>query len=559
MDGIRIISLGEFPSVTSNLFAYHYLPDGREENDQILMVDCGIGFPDSRALGVDLIIPDISYLKGREEKIVGILLTHGHEDHVGALPFILPQLPSNIPVYGSRLTASIANFKFQDRGINRRVKIIDSSDSLNLGSFKIDSARVTHSIPDTFHFFIKTPVGNFYHGSDFKFDLTPPDGLFSEINKIAGFKKQGVLALLSDCLGSERRGYSPSETILNERLEKEIGRAKGRVFITAISSNAYRWQKAIQASKKYNRKVALVGFSIRKNVALVQKLGYLGLKERDIIDLGEALKLVDKKVTFLIAGSLGQTGSSLDKVILGRHKIRIKKGDKVIFSSPDYIPGTSRAINRMVNSLIKLGADVIYDELGEKLHVSGHGYQKELALLIDLVGPKYFFPIGGEERHVLQYSKLVEKMGYKKNSVIGSEDGSAPTFWNDGRVDLKFKHKARRVLIDGLGIGDVGKVVLRDRRILAKEGMVVTILLVDNKTKKLIQDPEVITRGFVYIKESKEFLNKIRTKIRSIYQETSRPVFDLDNIQTQIQGKLERLIKKETEREPMVLPMILEV
>lgn len=559
MNALRIVPLGKFPTVTSNLFVYHYLPDGKEEKDQILIVDCGVGFPDSGALGVDLVIPDVAYLKKRAEKVVGVVLTHGHEDHIGALPFVLPELPENTPVFASKFASALINFKLQENGLKQRAKEIDLNKELVLGSFRISSARVTHSIPDSLHFLIKTPVGNFYHGSDFKFDATPPDRVKPEIGKIADFGEQGVLALLSDCLGSEKAGYSPSETTLNQMFDTEIGRAKGRVFVTAISSNTYRWQKVIEASKKYGRKIALVGFSINRSVKIAQELGFLGLNKSDIFDYWKSKDLPDHKVTFLIAGSLGQTGSSLEKVVLGKHRIKIKKGDKVIVSSPDYIPGTSEAINTLINTLIDLGAEVEYGGSGGDLHVSGHGYRQELALLINLVSPKYLFPIGGERRHAHQYSKMAVEMGYQKDRVIIPKEESVPTFWQDGRVDFNFKHKTKRVLIDGLGIGDVGKTVLRDRRILSENGVLVLMVLVDSGTKKLVKNPEVISRGFVYTKENQAFLNKISQKTREEYQVAAEPKFDFNNVRFQIQGRLEEFIKKETGREPMVLPIILEV
>jgi len=559
MDGLRIVSLGGFNQVTSNLYVYHFLPDGKEENDQLLIVDCGFGFPEESSFGVDLVIPDNSYLEKRKKKIVGIVLTHGHEDHIGALPFILPSLPETVPLFGTRLTAAMVREKLAEGGIARKITVFDFDQRLNLGRFLITPIRVTHSLPDTAHFFIQTPVGNFYHGSDFKFDLTPPDGKKSELDKIVDLGRKGVLALLSDCLGSEKRGYSSSELTLGRTFEEEIGRAKGRVFVTAISSNIYRWQSAINASRRFRRKIALVGFSIEKNIRIARKLGYIDLKKGELISYQKALKLPDNGITFLIAGSLGQVDSSLESVVLGKHKISVKPGDKVIFSSPDYIPRTTGPINRLINSLITQGVKVVYHDLERSIHVSGHASRQELALLINLLSPKYLIPIGGEERHAYQYSKLAQKMGYLDNQIIIPQKGAMPTFWSNGRMDLNFRHKARRVLIDGLGVGDVGKTVLRDRRILAKEGMIVPILLIDSQTKQLAEKPTVISRGFVYLKENKKLLSEIEKKAEEIYTKTVSPIFSLNSIRYQIQGEIENFVKKKTGREPMVLPVVLEI
>lgn len=559
MNAVRIISLGGFTKVTENLYAYHFLPDGKEENDQILVVDCGVGFPEEDKLGVDLVIPDVSYLEKRKEKIVGVLLTHGHEDHIGALPFVMPVLSEHTPIFGSRLTVALAKIKLEEFGIKNRLIVFNHQETLRLGVFAIDFARVTHSLPDSFHFLIQTPAGNFYHGSDFKFDLTPPDGVKSDLGKIADMAKKRVTVLLSDCLGSEKEGHSPSETTLNKIFENEFQNSKGRVFVTAISSNVYRWQRAIDVSKRFGRKIALVGLSIEKNINVTKELGYLNFDNRDIVEYKKALKMPDNQVTFLIAGSLGQTGSSLERVILGKHKIVIKEGDKVIFSSPDYIPGTSSAINRLINSLIDQGAEVVYREMGEPLHVSGHGSRQELALLANLVSPEYVLPIGGERKHVHSYAGLAEEIGFRKNQIIMPKSGEVPTFWSNGQVDLNFKFKERMVLIDGLGIGDVGKTVLRDRKILAKEGMIVIIILTDNKTKLLSEKPMVVSRGFVYVKESKVLLGQIEEETARVFSEASVPIFDIDNIRYQIQSRVEQFVYEKTGRQPMVLPVLLEV
>ncbi len=560
MNKLRILSLSHFIGVTANMYVYHYLPNGEEKNDQLLIVDCGMGFPERQTLGVDLIIPDFDYVLKRKNKIQGIILTHGHEDHIGALPFLLPDLPNNIPVYGPRLAAALVRDKLDEKNISAPIKEYNENKQVSLGSFKIDSARVSHSLPDSYHLFIQTPMGNFYHGADFKLDFTPPDGVLPQISKIAEFGKKGVACLLSDCLGAEKRGHSPSETILNQPFNDEIHRAKGRVFITAISSNIYRWEAAVKASKKDGRKIALVGMSIQKNVETAIKLGYLkNLRRDDLVNYHQAIKMPEDKVTFLIAGSLGQTGSSLDRVVLGKHKIKVREGDTFIFSSPDYVPGTSGAVFRLINDLFKQGAEVVYEELGETLHVSGHGYQRELSLLADLVKPDYYIPIGGEWRHAHKYQELIGKMGVDMKKVIIPREEVVPTFTDNGGVDLSYRHQNRRVLIDGLGIGDVGKTVLRDRRNLAEDGILVIILLADGQNYELVDKPTVASRGFVYLKQSKQLLGQIEKKAGKIYNQARKPTFDFQTVRHEVQAKLEEFIKTKTGREPIILPVILEV
>ncbi len=560
MNKLRILSLSHFTGVTANMYVYHYLPNGEEKNDEILIVDCGMGFPERSTLGVDLIIPDFDYVLKRKSKIKGIVVTHGHEDHIGALPFLLPDLPGNIPVYGSKLAAALIREKFEEKNISAPVRDFNEHKPVNIGKFRLDFARVTHSLPDAYHMLIQTPIGNIYHGSDFKLDFTPPDGVLPQVGRIAEFGEKGVLCLLSDCLGAEKRGHSPSETILNQPFNDEIHRAKGRVFITAISSNIYRWEAAIKASKKDGRKIALVGMSIQKNVETARKLGYLkGLNKSNLVNYHQALKLPENKVTFLIAGSLGQTGSSLDRVVLGKHKIKVREGDTFIFSSPDYVPGTSGAVFSHINELFKQGAEVIYEELGEQLHVSGHGSQRELSLLANLVNPRYYIPIGGEWRHAHKYRELIGKMGGDEDKVIIPRESVVPTFLADGRIDLSYRHQNRRVLIDGLGIGDVGKTVLRDRRMLAEDGILVIIMPVDGQSHQLVDKPTVASRGFVYLKESKKLLGEIEKKAGKIYNQARKPTFDYHTVRHEVQGQLEEFIKSKTGREPIILPVILEV
>lgn len=559
-DVVKIMSLGGFGDVTQNMYVYHYLPNGKEENDSILIVDVGVGFPEEDIFGVDLIIPDFNYVSRRRDKIVGILLTHGHEDHIGALPLFLREINKSMNVYGSKLTLGFANEKTKEFGSPVKYNQININDKLKLGPFEIEPIRVTHSIPDAYHYFISTPVGNFYHASDFKFDLTPPDGKGSQLEKIGRMGRRNILAIMSDCLGSERDGFTTSERDLAGMFDKHIGSAKGRVFVTAISSNLYRWQQAIDSSKKYGRKICLVGMSVEKNIKMAKRLGFMNYEDSDLVKPKKIKGIKDSQITVLIAGSLGQTGSSLDKVVVGKHPcIKAKPGDKVIFSSPDYIPGTSTSIYDMIDNLIKIGVDVVYHENEENLHVSGHASKQELALLLELTRPRYIVPIGANYRHIKQFENLTKKLEFPQDSFIIPKEDQVLNFGPGTYLKKEEKLVLRKVLVDGLGVGDVGETVLRDRKVLAEEGMIVAILIFDTKNKKLASDPQVMSRGFVYVRQSEELIKSISNLSKDVFNEIVQSEENFSSARKQIQGKIEEMVVNQTGRQPMVLPIIIEV
>jgi len=562
MDLLKIVSLGGFGEVTQNMYAYHFLPQGKEEASQILIIDVGVGFPGADALGVDMIIPDFSYILHRQDKVVGILLTHGHEDHIGALPFFLTQFKRRVPIYTSRLSKGLIEEKLLDFGVpGIKIQEIKPGEAVRFGVFEAEAIRVTHSIPDTFHYFIRTPIGNFYHGSDFKFDPHPPDNKPSQLARIARFGDEGILGLLSDSLGAEKEGVSPSERELASMFEAQIRTAKGRVFITAISSNIYRWQQAIQVSRQQGRKICLVGMSIDKNVKLAQKLGYVKLENKDLVDLRRARKLPDRQLTFLIGGSLGQVGSSLYRVISGQHRLKIKPHDRIIFSSPDYIPGTSKGIYAMIDILVKEGADVVYHEIeNERLHVSGHGARRELALLLELARPRYVAPIGGSYRQARRYLQLAKELNFRDEQLIFPKENTVLVYNRFGVKTEELQPPLRQVFVDGLGVGDVGKVVLRDRRVLAKEGVLVVVMIYDRRRKSL-QPVQVMSRGFVYEKENREFLKTIAHLAEKIFKQTyhAEAMEDFALVRQKVQATVENYVYQETKRQPMILPLLMKV
>jgi len=426
-NNLKIMALGGFVSVTQNLFVYEY------QND-ILIVDCGIGFKEERGKE-GLIIPDFSYLLQNRKKIRGIVFTHGHQDHIGALPFLLPKLQGKIPLFAPRLTAALIEDKLKEGNLQADINLIDSKTKLNLGSFSVEFIFISHAIPDTFHFLIKTPCGVVYHGSDFKFDWTPVLKRQSEVGKIALAGYRGIDLLFSDCLGSERKGYTPSESTLESSLEREIRECKGRFFITTISSNISRWQQTLDIIARFHRKVVLVGRSVEKIFNIAQELGYLKVPKDLIIPIKKASSFKPRQLAFLIAGCQAQKGSALDKIVSGKSQIKIKPRDKVVFSA-DFIPGNEAAIRRMVDKLSLLGADVSYSDILDDLHVSGHGSQGDLSLLINLTRAKYLLPFGGEFRHMKQYSILAQKMGYEADKILLPKENQVIEMSFPGKVRL---------------------------------------------------------------------------------------------------------------------------
>jgi len=551
-NSVKIISLGGFGNVTKNMFVY-------ETPNDILIVDCGVGFPEEEMMGVDLVIPDISYLADKSSKIRGLVLTHGHDDHIGGLPYILPQLPKRLPVFGPKWALALADSKMEEFGLTANFNEINENDWLNLGDFKIEFVKVTHSIPDTFHLVISTPVGLFYHAADYKLDLTPVIGEPTNKKRISQFGQKGVLCLLSDCLRAENPGFTPPEAKLKEMFEQEIGSTTGKVFVTTMSSNISRFKQAIEVSISYGRKVVPVGRSVEKSLQLAEKFKYLHFSKDTFLSKKQIKNFPPKSLTFLVAGSQAQLGSALDRIVAGEIKeIKIKPGDKVIFST-DYIPGNETAIYRLIDNIYRLGGEVVYQDIHSNVHVSGHGSQGDLGKLMDLLKPKYLLPIGGNFRHMIAYQKLAESRGFNKDQVILADDGQVVEFFTSGSFKISRSIETKQIMVDAFGVGDVGNVVLRDRKILSEEGIVVIVVPIDQIRHLPIGDPEVITRGFIYIKENLAFLKQTKEKIRQIIKETKGKRIDSHFIRRKIQERMEGFFFETTGRRPMVLPVIIEI
>jgi len=548
---IRIVSLGGFGRVTSNMFVY-------EQDNDIILVDCGMGFPTEDMLGVDMLIPDISYLKPKFNKIRGLIYTHGHEDHTGATPYILAQLPP-IPLYASRLTANLLMEKLADfANLPKQVNILIPGQPLKLGSFTIESVRISHSIPDATNLLITTKYGAVYHGSDFKFDFTPVDGVQPDVGRIAKAGDAGIRLLLSDSLGSERKGYTPSEKTLEDTFEIAVSKCQGKFIVTSMSSNISRWYQAATAAIRHGRRIAVSGRSIQRNLEVAARLGIFTLPKESFIELKQAKKLPPKNVCVLIAGSQAQSGSAMERLATGEHSdLTIVKGDTVMFST-DYIPGNETAVQSLIDTLARQGADVIYSEITDHLHVSGHGSQQDMLLLLGLSRPQFAVPIGGTYRHMVQYAKLATSMGYSADKILLPDYNSSVEIYPD-IVQLGPKVDIKNVMVDGLGVGDVGSVVLRDRQHLAEEGIVVAIAEMDQNDYSKLLNLELISRGFVFDKQNTPLLNSATEEVKKNFEEKQGHIESDRHARTLITDVLERYFFAETHRRPMVLPVIVSV
>lgn len=559
MDKLRFIALSGTTAVTENMYLYEFTPEGRQS--EILVVDCGVGFPEEAAYGVDLVIPDFSYLVENKNKVKGILISHGHEDHLGALPFLFNELQA--PVYATQLVAAFIEDKFSDYGRPIKVNMFDpEKDGFSIGSFKIDSFRVAHSVPDGVGFCISTSVGKVFHVPDYKFDWTPVDKKPFDIKKAAILGKDGVLALASDALGSTSEGYTISEREIEKNIDYVIEQAKKRVYFTTLSSNISRMQLAIRASEAVGRKVAMVGRSTEKKAEIAKKLGHLTWRSGTVITPREAKKLPQDKITYIISGSYGQLGSALYKVSQEEHPfLRVETDDTVVFSADPAPPGVEQAVNYVVDSLIEKGAVVHYYDTQEDLHVSGHGSQKDIEMLLALLRPKYLLPIGGTIRHMRAFRELAEIMGWRKDQVFELREGEIVEFTSNKSEQLAKKAGkilVKNVLVDGLGVGDVGNVVLRDRQTLAKEGVVLVILQTDKQTGKVVIKPDIVSRGFVFAREQQDFLNSTATQLAKLIDQKIK-IANSTGVRELAIDFLEKFFFKETGRRPMILAVVVEV
>ncbi len=548
MDSVSFISLGGVGDVTKNMSLYQF-------GDEILIVDCGIGFVDESMPGVDLMIPNVSYLRSTHKKIVGMVLTHGHEDHIGALPFVLPLLP-RFPIYGSTLTAALANEKLAEFGEDNLVKTVNFNDTIKLGPFLVSFARLTHSVIDAANLLIKTPIGNFYHGSDFKFDFTPVDGKPSEIRKIAKWGEEGILCTMSDCLGAERSGHSESELKISESFDEEARRCRGKIFITTYSSNISRMNQAIEVAKKYNRKICFIGRSFVKSRDVGRKLKYMDYPAKMEVRPQDIKRLPPSGVMLLIAGSQAQIDSALVRISEDQDRdIRINRGDTVIFSA-DPIPGNELNIHGLIDTISKKEAKVVYSEITDDFHVSGHGSQNDLKLLISLTSPKLLLPIGGTYRQMVAYRELARAMGYTDNEVIFADDSREVIFTQNGaRIGKTIN--LPKIYVDQISGETIESYVIMDRQKIAEEGVVIVVAEIDSNTGQLISPPDVIARGVTFANKDK-FARTLSDQLSKVFQAKHDRVTNWMFFRKTIQQKAEEILH-EDRREPLVVPVVLEI
>lgn len=551
---VSFISLGGIEDVTRNMYLYEY-------NNQILIVDCGLGFPDESMLGVDLLLPDISYLldliNKQGKKIVGMVLTHGHEDHIGGLPFILPQLPQ-FSIYGTPLTAALANEKMIDYKVPTRINTVQFTDKeLQLGDFRVSFVRVTHSILDSSNIIIKTPAGNLYHGSDFKFDLTPVDGHRSDFLKITQAAREGFLALMSDCLGSDREGFSQSEQNLGGRFEREMRNCSGKFIITTYSSNVSRLNQAIQAAEITGRKVCFVGRSIIKVKEIAERLGYLHMRSGTEVAINDLPNYKSKQILLLVAGSQGQENSALTRIAEGEHKdIKLDPLDTVVFSS-DTIPGNELSVSALGDSIAKRGAKVLYSNGTGMYHVSGHGSAGDHMLLIALTQPRYLLPISGTYRNMVAYRTTAQQMGYKRNDIFLIENGQE-VFFSKNSARFGKKIDIKHVYVDQVSGEELENFVVRDRERLAKEGVVIIMAEITAVNGQLATPPEVIARGS-YLTDTKEISQSLAAELEKVLSAHDEKVTNWFHVRRTIGEASERFLYKKLRTRPLVLPVVIEV
>ncbi len=549
MSSLKFIALSGTTSVTENLYIYEY------ENDMIV-VDCGVGFPDADMYGVDLVIPDFTYVRNNAKKLRAIVLTHGHEDHIGALPFLLKDV--NVPVYGSPLTIGFVKDKLRESKLPHvKLNVFDpEKGEIKLGVFTITPFRVSHSIPDACGLCINTPEGKVFHVPDYKFDWTPVDAKPFDIAKAALLAQGGVLALASDALGANSPGHTESEAQIEKMIEQIARDAKGIIYFSTISSNISRMQQAVNVAKKTNRKVCFIGRSIINKTEIARRLGYLKYADEMVLTMKQALKLPKDRIMYVISGTYGQPGSALYRVAMGEHdNLSVGENDTVVFSADPAPPGAKQNVDFVVDRLLEMNVDVHYYDTQENLHVSGHGSQEDIKTLMGLVRPKFFIPIGGTIRHMRAYADIAVAMGAKKNNIIELNGGDVAEF-DHGQYKRGQSIPVKDVLVDGLEVGDVGQVVLRDRQILASDGIAIVVLPFDGSKQRVSGTIEIISRGFVFEKKRKDFLEESAVRLVK-YLETKK-IVGTGVLKRESVDYLEKYFFDQTGRRPMVLPVVVE-
>ncbi|MDO4921973.1 MAG: ribonuclease J [Phascolarctobacterium sp.] len=547
---VQIIPLGGLGEIGKNMTVFRY-------GDDMILIDAGLMFPEDDMLGIDLVIPDITYLLENKDKLKGIFLTHGHEDHIGALPYVMKQI--DVPVYGTALTLGILQGRLKENGVgSENLHTIKPGDKITAGAFKMDFIRVNHSIPDAVAIAINTPIGTIIHTGDFKIDHTPVDGQVTEFNKFAEYGDRGVLALLADSTNAERPGFTPSEKMVGKTFDDEFRYAKNRIIVATFSSNVHRIQQVIDAAMKYDRKVAVIGRSMVNVVSIAKELGYLKAPDGEIIDIDETHNYTPDKIVIITTGSQGEPMSALTRMAMSDHKkVDIMPGDTVIISATP-IPGNEKLVSRTIDHLYKLGADVIYEK-SNGVHVSGHASQEEIKLMHNLVRPKFFMPVHGEYRHLIKHANLAKSLGMPKENIVIGENGSVIELTKNS-IAITGKVPSGKVLVDGLGVGDVGNIVLRDRRQLSQDGIMIVVVTIEKETCRVVSGPDIVSRGFVYVREAEGLMDEARDKVQLALERCEENgVSEWSTIKSTVRDSLGRFLYERTRRRPMILPIIMEI
>lgn len=549
---VRLTMLGGLNEIGKNITMFEY-------GDDAFLIDCGMAFPDDEMLGVDIVLPDFSYVEKNKDRIKGIVLTHGHEDHIGGLPYLLKQM--NFPIYGTKLTLALVDSKLREHGLSGKVRlnVVDPGGVIQFGAVSVEFIHVNHSIPDAVALGIKTPLGYVVHTGDFKIDCTPIMGKMMDLARLGELGNAGVLALLADSTNAERPGYTPSERVVGDSFANLFKKAENkRIIIATFSSNLHRIQQIIDAAMKDGRKVAVSGRSMLNFVSIATELGYLTVPEGILIDIDLINRYPKEKMTIVTTGSQGEPMSALTRMAFSDHRqVEVGPDDYIIISATP-IPGNEKTVGRVVNELMKRGCDVVYEKMYD-VHVSGHACQEELKIVHGLTKPRFFIPVHGEQKHMHKHAALARAMGMSPKNVLIPDIGRVIEITTD-KMEVTGTVPAGRVLVDGLGVGDVGSIVLRDRKHLAQDGLIVVVAAIDTSIGQVVSGPDIVSRGFVYVRESERLIDDARAIARGVLEECCRDhAYDWTTMKSKVRDELSHMLFQKTKRSPMILPIIMDV